>query len=84
MKTLRKKIDRIDQKLIELLCQRMEFVRHIGRFKKEKRLPTQDKKREKEILQKIKTFAAEKGLSADFICRIYSHIIAESRRIQKM
>lgn len=57
---LREKIDVIDTKLIELLKERLDVATSIAEFKKENNLPVLDRKRERELLNKVATKAGEK------------------------
>jgi len=50
----RKEIDLIDQKLSNLLNQRLRIALEIGKMKKERREKVYDPGREKEILKKLK------------------------------
>ena len=82
MKDLRKQIDKIDQKIVELLAKRMDLVKEIAKFKKTSELRIQDKKREQELRNNLKKLAKKNGLSEEFVNHLYSHIFIESRRIQ--
>lgn len=81
MRELRQKIDGIDQKIIKLLIKRLDTVKKIGKFKKQTGLPVQDKKREKELKDKLKKLAGDK-LSSEFIDEIYDVVLEEGRRVQ--
>lgn len=72
--TLRKKIDRIDKKIADLLRKRAKEVIKIKKFKKIKKLPMTDCNREKEILDKLEN---------DYEKAIFKKILLESRKIQK-
>ena len=50
---LRQKINEIDSKIIELLRERFNVVKDIGKHKKKNGLPIKDPKREQEIIEKI-------------------------------
>ena len=52
IKKYRKKIDKIDSKLIKLLEKRLFIVNKIKEIKKRNKLQLQDIKREREILEK--------------------------------
>lgn len=54
LKKKRKQIDLIDQKLSNLLNQRLRIALEIGKMKKERREKVYDPWREKEILKKLK------------------------------
>lgn len=76
----RKKIDKIDKEIISLLRKRLNYARKIGVYKKKYGIKIIDRKREKEVLQdRVK----KSGLSKDFIRKLFSLIIKESREVQK-
>ena len=52
---LRKEIDIIDNKIIYLLGRRVKIARHIINLKKHQGLKIHDQKREKEILNRLKS-----------------------------
>jgi chorismate mutase len=76
----RKKINNIDSKILNLLKERFENSKKIGRIKKKKGMKVLDKKREKEI---VKGLIEKSNLNKKFIKKIYSIIFRESRRLQK-
>ena len=53
LKKKRKEIDLIDQKLSNLLNQRLRIALEIGKMKKERREKVYDPRREKEILERL-------------------------------
>ncbi len=59
LEDLRAQIDEIDEKLTELLTQRMDIAREIGLWKREKGLPTLDSRREREKLEHMTAQARE-------------------------
>jgi len=78
LESLRFKIDVFDKSLIEILRDRMEISEKIGRFKKSKNVTILQNKRWSEIVDdRVKTGSA-KGLSQNFIMKIYTAIHEES------
>jgi chorismate mutase len=77
----RKKIDGIDENIISLLEKRFKYVETIGKIKKQLQYPVEDKKREKEILSKIK-FKRSPTLPSKFIKTLFSLIMEESKKQQ--
>ncbi len=75
---MRKKINRIDGKLMMLLERRAEIVKAIGKIKFEENLPILNKAREEEILESVKSFS-----NHWFISEIFIKIFDESRKIQE-
>lgn len=79
---IRKEIDRIDDRLIELLSQRARLVLEIGDLKKAQGLPVYVPDREQEIHQRIQ--ALNPGpLSNEAIVRLFKEIIQESRNLEQ-
>ena len=75
---LRENIDSIDKQMIELLAKRMETVKNIGEFKKEKNIAIFQLRRWQEIIESRKEFGKEMGLSEDFIKKILQLVHKES------
>jgi chorismate mutase len=68
----RKKIDRIDSRILRLLEKRQGICVKIGKWKKSKGIPIRDKKREAEI---IKNKCSKTKLERKFVTRLYRLII---------
>lgn len=79
----RKQIDLLDKRVLTLLAKRAKIVRKIGRFKKEKSIPTIDKDRWNKLLASTLSKSDELGLSKDFTKKLYSLIHKYSVKIQK-
>ncbi len=75
---LRANIDIADSKLLEILGNRMKVAEQIGALKKEKNVAVLQNKRWNEILGKMILEGEEKGLSEEFILRIFKAIHQES------
>lgn len=82
MRDFRMRIDALDDRLIELLAERMGIAREIGRYKSQHGMPIVHRDRFNEILEAASAKAAEKQLSSKFICRIITDIHEESVRQQ--
>ncbi|MFD0993733.1 chorismate mutase [Tenacibaculum geojense] len=76
--TLRTQIDVIDHQLIETLGKRMQIADKIGELKKEKNVAILQTKRWNEILGKMILEGDERGLSEEFVLRIFKAIHQES------
>ncbi len=74
----RMKINRIDRSLIKLLDQRAEIVLIVGKLKLQKKIPIQNNRREKTILEKT-----ESVKNKDFVKEIFLQIIESSIKIQE-
>ncbi|AXT60982.1 3-deoxy-7-phosphoheptulonate synthase [Aquimarina sp. AD10] len=75
---LRAKIDIADNQLLETLSRRMKISDEIGRAKAKQNVAILQSKRWNEILGKMILEGEEKGLSEEFILRIYKAIHQES------
>ena len=49
---IRKRIDQIDRKLVELIEERLEIVKEVALYKKENNMKIFDRKREEEVIDK--------------------------------
>ncbi|MFK7049469.1 MULTISPECIES: bifunctional 3-deoxy-7-phosphoheptulonate synthase/chorismate mutase type II [Flavobacterium] len=74
----RAQIDGLDEKLLEILSKRMKIVDQIGLLKKEKNVAILQNNRWNEILEKIIADGEEKGLSEEFVLKIFKSIHQES------
>ena len=79
----RKRIDELDQKLVELLNQRARCAVEIGRLKRTTNLPIYEPDREKFILENV-CHANRGPLSDDDLKRVYERMIDVMRTIQRL
>ena len=79
---LRKKIDGLDEEIINLLSTRMNTVEEIGNHKKNNDITILQADRWKKIINDRKKIAREAGVSEEFIQRILKIIHEESINIQ--
>lgn len=77
---IRKKIDRIDDRIGVLLHDRMACVQEIGQIKKTGGVVIRDQKREDNIVDRVAKYAQ---LDRAFVERVFGCIFAYSRTIQK-
>jgi chorismate mutase len=75
---LRAEIDKLDDQIIDIFEKRMLVADEIGRYKKENNIAILQTKRWDAILNKRLEMGVEKGLSNDFITKIFSAIHEES------
>ena len=82
IEVLRKQIDQIDAKLVELLNARAQCALEIGRLKELSHLPVYQPAREAEVLENVR--AANKGpLDHAAVTRLFERVIDEARRIER-
>jgi chorismate mutase len=75
---LRAQIDDLDDKIIDIFEKRMTISEEIGKYKKEHNIAILQSKRWESILNKHLEMGATKGLSIDFINKIFTAIHEES------
>ncbi len=78
----RKKIDEIDRKLVELINQRAEAARAIGRLKRNTNLPIYEPEREKIIFDNVRQLN-QGPLNHQDLIAVYERLIDVMRKIQK-
>jgi len=75
---LRDQIDKLDDKLINLIEERMKVVESIGNYKKENNITILQNKRWDDMLKSRLILGERKGLSEDFISKLFRAIHQES------
>lgn len=78
LNNLRAQIDVVDNQIIELLGKRMQVADGIGSLKKQKNVAVLQSKRWNEILGKMVLEGDHKGLSEEFILKLFKAIHQES------
>ncbi len=80
--TWRLQIDELDRKLVQLLNQRAEAAREIGRLKRNSDLPIYEPQREQAVITNAKR-ASQGPLAETDLVRIFEQIMDVMRKIQK-
>ena len=83
LSSYRKEIDKINNNILNLIARRLRISKKIGDFKKKMGLKIFDKKREKQIFDKLKKDAKKKKLDPNYVLKIFQGIISYSREVQK-
>lgn len=78
MKPFRKRIDDLDDQIIDLLIERTGIIREVGHFKFENDIPAVLQDRVIEVRERAAERAAAKGLDADLVRELYTIIIGYS------
>jgi chorismate mutase len=78
MNKKRTQIDVFDTKIVEILGKRMMIAEEIGLLKKEKNVAILQNKRWNEVLNKMISEGENKGLSEEFILKLFKAIHQES------
>ena len=79
----RSEIDKIDNNLLKLVAKRFFIAKKIALYKKMKKMPIYDRKREKLALQKRIDIGAKLNIKANFIKVLFKSIFKESRNYQR-
>ena len=78
LNNLRAQIDVVDNQILDLLGKRMKVADGIGGLKKQKNVAVLQSKRWNEILGKMVLEGEERGLSEEFILRMFKAVHQES------
>ena len=78
----RKKIDELDHRLVEMLNERAQCAREIGKLKKNSSMPIYEPDRERTVFKNVQE-ANPGPLPGRDLVRIYERIIDVMRNIQK-
>ena len=73
---MRKKIDKIDAKILSLIEERVQVAKKIGESKRRNKQPIYDNKREGEIIGNL---TSKTGLNKKFVRKIFESIIQYCR-----
>ena len=82
LEDLRKKIDEIDTRIVELISQRIGIAQEIGREKEKQGKQVEDKEREGLVLENVRSMARSENISEEDVETIYRQIITACKRIQ--
>jgi chorismate mutase len=80
---LRNEIDKIDFNIIDLLNKRKLLSIKISEYKKSKKIPVKQVKRESEALEKRIRYAKNHQIKRSFVKKLFNLIFSESREEQK-
>ena len=83
IKSLRKRIDEVDEQILHFLKERIEVCKNLGATKREQGIPIRDPRREEERYRHIVKRASELGLNPHEVKAVYREIIAMSMHAQE-
>ncbi len=81
--TLRRKIDKIDNEILNLILQRLELVKKVSNEKQKRNIPVVDPERESQILTNITKMAKMKGYDEGSIEKIFKIIINSAKEFEQ-
>jgi len=79
---LRRAIDAVDRKILELVAERVRLVLAVGDVKRARGLTVYDPERERRVLEALAELAPQ-PLDATTVKRIFERLIDESRRLEQ-
>ncbi len=82
LEDLRKQIDNLDHRLVDLIAERMTIIREVGKMKQAAGSPIEDRLREQAILEKVKQLAQQRSLDPSEIEKIYQRLFYISKEMQ--
>jgi len=84
IKQLRKRIDKVDEQILQSLSKRTEICKSIGLVKKKHGIPIQDLPRESDVYAYVKEKAADLGLDPAQVEAIYRQIVNMCSAVQEL
>ena len=84
IKQLRKRIDEVDEQILQSLRKRTEISKSIGLVKKKHVIPIQDFPRENGVYAHIKKKAAALGLNPSHVEAVYRQIVDMCSAVQEL
>jgi len=82
LEELRKSIDDLDGRILDLVAERVRVVLKVGQYKRRNNMAVYDPERERAVLDRLCS-RAEHPLDAETVRRIFERLIDESRRIEQ-
>ncbi len=80
---LRKRIDEIDEQILNFLKERVKVCETIGAIKGEHKLPVTDLSREEELNTRLRERATSLGLSPPHVEAVYREIVTMCKYVQE-
>jgi chorismate mutase/prephenate dehydrogenase len=83
LSTLREALNACDQAIVERLAERMRLVAQVSDYKQKNSLPTFDRVREAELLERVEKEGEAQGLSREMVRDVYAVLFGASRSAQR-
>ncbi len=78
----RRRIDDLDDQIMELFSQRFEVIREVAELKNKHNIPAILQDRVDEVRERHAETGGQKGLDADFVRKLYTLIIDEACELE--
>lgn len=82
LEEFRKRIDEIDNELLDLFAERFGIVRSVGKLKAENSIAIVQSKRAEEVVARVTKMAQEKNIPPEFIKQLYVNMIDHAHIIE--
>jgi 4-amino-4-deoxychorismate mutase len=82
LRPLRDDLDRIDERLLAALRERMTCCIHIAEVKRDNGIPMMQPHRVDAVHKRARSYAEAHGLDQEYLIRLYQLIIAETCRVE--
>ncbi|HEX3773466.1 MAG TPA: chorismate mutase [Polyangiaceae bacterium] len=82
LEELRRSIDDLDGRILDLVAERVRVVLAVGQYKRKNKIAVYDPERERRMLDRL-CAQAKHPLDAETVRRIFERLIDESRRIEQ-
>jgi len=84
LKQLRKRIDEIDEQIMQALSERTQICKAIGIAKKEQKIPIKDPDRENQVYNRTREKALQLALAPDQVEAVYREIVNMCSAVQEV
>jgi chorismate mutase / prephenate dehydratase len=75
---LRRSLDEVDSGIVDLIARRTAIIAGIAKAKENHATAVQDEDRERQVLAGVEALAAERGVSASLVRRIFRELLSDS------
>lgn len=82
LKPYRKRIDDLDDKIIDLLAERIDIIREVGHLKHHEDIPSVIPDRVKEVRERAVSRAVKKGVDENLVRHLYTALIDYSCNLE--
>ncbi|ADG13557.1 chorismate mutase [Methanocaldococcus infernus] len=83
LKDIRKRIDEIDKKILELVAERNRLAKNVAEIKVKNNIPIDDKEREKYIYERIKNLCNHYNIDPNFGLKLFKLLIEHNKELQR-
>ena len=80
---LRTDIDEVNADLLDLLERRLDLSVQVGEIKQSAGLPLYSEERERDLLDRFRTEAIERGIDPDYVEELMAVVLVHSRAAQR-